>query len=98
MLTCFLSTFSHATVYPLQAYRSGFEFPRYVWIAYNGDYTGLSVTTTLCSSSQLAQFLEGVFTLVPFAGGEAVSEDVLEVCMILHACSLASFAEQKIET
>lgn len=71
---------------PLQASRSGLLFPRYVWITYAGDYASLasSATNTACSYDQLAQFLEGVFTLLPAAGNGPVNEDNFEV----FACSL----------
>ena len=57
---------------PLQASRAGHLFPRYVWIAYAGDHQGLAVDST-CDSDELAQFLEGVFTLLPTLSNETVS-------------------------
>ena len=57
---------------PLQASIAGHLFPRYVWIAYAGDYQGLAMDTT-CDSDELVQFLEGAFTLLPTLSNETVS-------------------------
>ena len=52
-----------ADYYYLQAYSADMLFPRYVWITYARDFDGLVNVT--CNREQLAEFMDGVFTLLP---------------------------------
>lgn len=61
-------------------------FPRYVWIAFAGDY-GTLVAGSTCSREQVGMFLDGVFTLLPVWSNapenNSVFAEVLQVCIFI---------------